>query len=670
VPSSVTEHAKRILAGRHLHLNSESPNTSSPTVAQLHDARLNRWHQAGEALLTVENLRSWINAAGLVLFSPRPQIVAPVPTFVEAVLGAPSSEPTLQQLTEARGLLARLVAEGVAIPLNLMGAHGTPGDTPDFVASAAVFSYIFTLRGDKAWKQPPATSGAVKVSNLALATFEAISSKGPMSAYDLATQLGKEVTEAACVRALNELWTHLRVIPVLQTDGRATVWELTSARFSKQIKAGTNAGLPSAVSALISLYLGQAMAATEDEIVSFLSPLAPRSRIREVVHALLNARQLETLVIDGKTLLHVAGEVPSLAAPEAAPAAVQAVTPEPASDEGPAEGESRITKYIPRPRKIGTGYLAKGKPATGKRSFERGDSRGRSEGFKPRTGSRDERERRPFRKPAEGAPERRFDRPWEEGRPRRSAEGGARPPRKPRPAMGEQGAEPRDFRSRPPRRDENRAERGPRRESGGFKPRRESEGSFERRDRPEFKRNASVGPFRKRPESREGATRAGSERPAFRRFDAPRGDRPKNRPAGERPERRPRTGDSDRRPPRRDGEFKSRGPRREGEFKPRSARLEGDFRPRPPRRDGNFKPRPRRDEGGSEPRPPRREGSFEGRPAKKPGGNRPFGKSKFGGGAGKFGGGAGKFAKSPAKKKPFQKRPSDRTPRPRRDDSA
>ena len=41
------------------------------------------------------------------------------------------------------------------------------GESPDYVASAAVFPYIFTLRGDKAWKQPPSTSGPNKVSQLA-----------------------------------------------------------------------------------------------------------------------------------------------------------------------------------------------------------------------------------------------------------------------------------------------------------------------------------------------------------------------------------------------------------------------------------------------------------------------------------------------------------------------
>ncbi len=122
----------------------------------------------------------------------------------------------------------------MAVPLNLMGpgvgtVHaGAPGDTPDFVASTAVFSYVFTLRGDKAWKQPPATSGAVKVSNLALAIYEALLRRGPLTAYDLTTEVGKEVTEAAALRALGELWTHLRVLPLAQPDGGATQWELTS----------------------------------------------------------------------------------------------------------------------------------------------------------------------------------------------------------------------------------------------------------------------------------------------------------------------------------------------------------------------------------------------------------------------------------------------------------
>jgi hypothetical protein len=255
--------------------------------------RATHWHQNGNPLLAIEDLRAWLQRGGLVLYTPKPQLGAPAPTLVEATLGKPNSAPELGELDAARNLVARLIAEGAAVPLNLLGVTGGTGtDVPDFVVSAAVFSYIFTLRGNKAWKQLPVTSGPVKVSPLALAAYEILTAKVTLSAYDLTTQLGKEVTEAAVLRSLTELWSQLRVVPVPQQDGSATLWELTTGRFTKQIKAGANAGQPSALSALISLYLGQAMVASEDEIESFLSPLAPRSRVREVLHALLSARQL------------------------------------------------------------------------------------------------------------------------------------------------------------------------------------------------------------------------------------------------------------------------------------------------------------------------------------------------------------------------------------------
>jgi hypothetical protein len=445
-------------------ISSEATNPAIPTAAQLAETRLKQWHQQGEALLTMENLRSWINTAGLVLFVPRPQIVAPAPSLVEAVLGEPTAIPTIEQTTEARSLLARLVAEGLAVPLNLLGAGtvhaGAPGDTPDFVASTAVFSYVFTLRGDKAWKQPPTTSGAFKVSPLALATHEALSQRGPLSAYDLTTEVGKEVTEAAVLRALGELWTHLRVLPLAQPDGAATLWELTGARFTKQIKAGANAGQPSALSALISLYLGQAVVASGDEIESFLAPLASRSRIRDVVHALLSARQLDTVAVEGRTMLYVAGSLPEFLAPEAAVVeglaqAADVVEGESAvevdaaaSAESTGEGAPRITKFIPKPRKIGTGTLAKAKPSnvgakpgpfergrtTGfgaKPGFKARPSGGIKSGFKAREGPgpASGRERRPFNKSAASGFDKTagfkktggFDKPWEEEKRRRLA---------------------------------------------------------------------------------------------------------------------------------------------------------------------------------------------------------------------------------------------------------
>src|SRR5579875_2838143 len=94
-------------------------------VAQLAAARSEHWHQSGDALLTIEAAREWVNEAGLVLFAPRGQQLP-----VEATLGKTVSAPTAAESETARGLLARMIADGSALPLNLLGG---PGDVPDFV---------------------------------------------------------------------------------------------------------------------------------------------------------------------------------------------------------------------------------------------------------------------------------------------------------------------------------------------------------------------------------------------------------------------------------------------------------------------------------------------------------------------------------------------------------
>ena len=220
-------------------------SAQAPSTDQLTATRAAHWHQDGKPLLSQSDVRDWLTRSGLVLYAPRPQVAAPAPTLVEATLGKPSPTPELTEFDNARGLLARLIADGNAVPLNLLGttgAHGT--DVPDFVVSAAVFSYIFTLRGNKAWKQSPVTSGPVKVSPLALAVYEVLAAKVMLSAADMAHQIGNEISETAILRALTELWSQLRVIPVPQLDGSATLWELATSRFTKQIKAGANAGQP------------------------------------------------------------------------------------------------------------------------------------------------------------------------------------------------------------------------------------------------------------------------------------------------------------------------------------------------------------------------------------------------------------------------------------------
>ena len=536
-----------------------------PSIDQLGATRAAHWHQDGNPVLSLEGLRDYVNRCGLIAYGARvQQLGAPAPSLVEATLGRKlAAAPDLSESDAARTLLARLVAEGSAVPLNLLGVTGGTGtDVPDYVASAAVFSFIFTLRGNKAWKQSPVTSGPVKVSPLALATYEMLAAKVSLSAYDLVTQLGKEVTEGAVLRSLTELWSQQRVIPVPQLDGSATLWELTSARFTKQIKAGANAGQPTALSALISLYLGQAVVATEDEIETFLSPLAPRSRVRDVVHALLSARQLETLVIDGRTLLHVGGDLPAFAA---------AVVPEATEEAESTEGGSRISKFAAKPgSKIGTGLRSKPAFGSNRPGFTSKPAFGRKPAFgaKPAFGDRD---RRPFKrddKPGFSKP--RFDKPWAE-KPRFT------PPSEDSAPAAEGSTE-----STPPRREFTPRPFTPREGGSSDGPRRtfSKPGTFGR------KREGFGG----KPSFDRGGDRGGDSRPPRR--DLGSDSRPPRRDFG-----------SDSRPPRRDFSGDSRPPRRDfgSDSRERPARPAGGGFERSGGSAGSFTPRPRPSFGGDRP---------------------------------------------------------------------
>jgi 23S rRNA pseudouridine2605 synthase len=562
---------------------------STPSADQLAAARLVHWRHNADPILTINMLRDWLNASGLVLFTPRAaQLPAPAPSFVEATLGVANAAPALADTEQSRSLLSRLIADGGAIPLNLLGnPTGVGTETPDFIVSPLAFPYIFTLRGDKAWKQPPATSGATKVSPLALNTYTLLSEQAKdsgLSAYDLATQLGKEVTETAVLRALTELWQHLRVLPVPQADGASTLWELTSTRFTKQIKAGANAGQPTALSALISLYLGQAIVASEEEIETFLSPIAARSRIRDVVHALLSARQLETVAVEGRTVLHVTGELPAfLAVATPAPDDIDSlvVTTEGNTVE-PAEPAARITKFIPKPRKVGTGFVTKSGHNTENRPTPR--------------------ERRPFTREANRPDRPSFTKPWAEEKADRLA--AAQSPSRIR--EDDTNSSPKTPRTYDRKSATDRTEKRPpfgSKPSFGSKPRFSSDRPSFKSDRPAFRRDE--GSSDSRPPRREFTPRPYKNRAvADSASDRPRKTFSKPGTFGRKREgfagKPSFTRGSDSRPPRRDyGD--SRPPRRE--FTPRP---EGDARP--PRR--NFADKSAKPSFGS----PRKPGSFSARP--------------------------------------------------------
>lgn len=684
------------------------------TTEQLQAARAEKWRQKANPLLTIEDAETWIESTGVSLFLPRKtQLQAPAPSFVEAVLGETNPTPLPATIQNAFELAARLIAGEKATPLNLLGGVS---EQPDFLASPEALPYVFSLRGDREWKRGPRD----KSSPLVVDSWKLLKREGALTTPELQNLLGREVTEAAVLRSLSELWTALRVLPIYAA-GEATAWELFESRHQKAMQTGGGMAQATALSALVSLYLDSAIAATTEEIEALLSPLAPRSRISEVVRGLAATRQLLTIQLGTQSLLHIAGGLPEFPEIEA-PAAVQAeaepqpeATPRerrpfapripsergprrerPSFGERPATGDRRKgasggwkrpgserprKEWKPRPDRPAFGQdESRPRPTTGDAGFKKP--------FRPRTGEQstgttERKDWKPRPQQGEFRPRREGAGPGGFKKPYRSREG--EQPREFRPRRAEGGAGfSKPFRKRaegerpagkfPPR--DRDSQRPPRKE---WKPRREGSAGEERREFRPRKTGESTERREFKPRSAEGGS--GFSKPFRKRAEG-------GRPAGKFP---PRDGGPQRPPrkewkPRREGsageERREFRPRKTGEsterreFKPRSS-AGGGFRPRREGSGSTGRPKPAGEKRFGERRsfenregfdrnkkPPQREGREPGakRPAKsfsKSGGRagKSFGPSKGGGRKPAFG---AKRPSSPGGKPSFGKRPNNR----------
>ena len=455
----------------------------------------------------------------------------------------------------------------------------------------------------------------------------------------------------------------MRVVPVpADNPQEGAHWELLSARHRRELNIGSTQSQTTALSILVSFYLQSAIAATAEEVEIFLSPVASRSRIRDVVHGLSTTRQLASFSLAGDEQFYVEGTLPEDCGGGDRSRAAAATIGE---DAGLEQNEPDLTEAAaanppefsrarpPAPRRST-------RPAFGERargSFAARDRRPPSTDRPPR---REGGFRRPERSGTRGPA--RDDSRGSYRRPE-GAEGTDRPPRpnferrarpsfanasdsRERPARSGGPSRPRTF-DRP-----NRVDRPDRPERGGAprgsfekgRPPRPAGGSF-RRDQPFGDRPPrsaqSTGRFR--PGTASGSPRFSQDRPGRPPRDAKRPprtfgggegrsasrpDRPFRKPQGDRGLDRP-TG----------------GPRRFEGRPPAAAGRSGGFS-RPPRRDG-------------ESRPPYREGQSRpqgGRPFKRPyssAGDRPSGR-----------GPTRSFGKSASGDRPQR----NFTPRPRPDD--
>lgn len=334
------------------------------TAEQLTEARREHWRQNKNPLLTSDDVRAWIDRHPLSLFLPRrAQLPAPGPSLVEAVEGEANATPPLAAAERATDLLAGLIESGAVIPLNLLGGAG---EQPDFLAQAEILPFVAALRGDRDWKQPPASAGGRHVSPLILELWSLLERSGPMTAAAARETLGRELTESAVLRALDELWQRLRAIPTLQTGGQPAVWELLKHRHSKALATGSGTSQVTAISLLVSTYLQSVYAASSEEIEIFLSPLVSRSRIREAVRGLSATRQIQSLSMESQTYYFLEGGLPEFA-PAAESQAAEPARQWPAAQEvAAAPSFAPRAPRTPRPNRTQSGFQSQ--------------SRGRNEG--------------------------------------------------------------------------------------------------------------------------------------------------------------------------------------------------------------------------------------------------------------------------------------------------
>ena len=282
------------------------------TAEQLEASRAERMRQNGNGALTFENARTWMEETGLCPFAPRRQFSAfTAPSFVEAVAGHRDQAPNARETSLAEELLVRLERDDVAVRLNLLGQ---PGEQADYVVASWVLPYVYALRGDRDWRRSPQLTGSRQVSPLAVEAYKLLEC-GEATIPQLRHTLGREVSEAAVLRAITELWQQLRILPVISAPCATPRWQLLRTRFQKAIAEGASTSQVTAISVLASIYLQAVIAASMEEVELFLSPLTARSKVREVLRGLLATRQVHTIQLGQAAHFYVAGTLPEFAPP-------------------------------------------------------------------------------------------------------------------------------------------------------------------------------------------------------------------------------------------------------------------------------------------------------------------------------------------------------------------
>lgn len=278
---------------------------------ELQELRSEKWRVSGRSIRTLDDAQEFIESVGFCLMFPvRPPVL--VPTFVGAYVGSGENLPTWQhafadkRALEAQELMVRLLRQKLAYEANLFS------ETP-FLVAASVFPFFYGLVGDRNPRQVPKSGPRSEYSPLAVHTFQAIQKQGPIAKPRLREILGGELSIAALDRALNELWSKLRITRVDYNPEEGASWDILFRWSPDPVREGMNLSIPEALTALVSKYVDSLVAVEQGEIEEFFSNLIARSRTREAINALLAARELQYVTIGGRTMIQITPPRPVLA---------------------------------------------------------------------------------------------------------------------------------------------------------------------------------------------------------------------------------------------------------------------------------------------------------------------------------------------------------------------
>jgi predicted transcriptional regulator len=274
------------------------------TEQELEQQRAANWRIDGNAVHTVEEARKFVEAVGFCLMYPE-RTLPRVPSFMGAFAGTAAglpqaknafADPRAQQATD---LMVRLLRERSAFEMTVLGEN-------TLTVSAAAFPFFYGLVGDRTPKSlPQKKAQGAAVSELSAKVFEALQKHGPLTNTQLQEHVGRETSQAALDRALTELWSILKITRVDYNSRAGASWDVLYRWAPEPIKEGINISVPEAVTALVSKYLETAIAVEQEDIEQFFSHLTSRSKVREAIGALLQARELSFTTIGPKSLIRL-----------------------------------------------------------------------------------------------------------------------------------------------------------------------------------------------------------------------------------------------------------------------------------------------------------------------------------------------------------------------------